>query len=85
MFGYYKGKPYRPAALHCVVGLGSYNRFIFRKSIAHFVLCTGILGGKPIPCYTAWSLDIPNIKIKLITVLVLTPSHMTDLEFIVLT
>ena len=51
-------------ALHCVMGPGSYNSFIFRKSIALFILCTGILGRKPVPCYTAWSLDLPNFKNK---------------------
>ena len=51
-------------ALHCVMGHGSYNSFIFRKSIALFILCTGILGRKPVPCYTAWSLDLPYFKNK---------------------
>ena len=52
-------------ALHCVIGPGSYNSFIFSLfSIALFVLCTGILGRKPVPCYTAWSLDLPNFKNK---------------------
>ena len=72
-------------ALHCVMGPGSYNSFIFRKSIAPFVLCTGILGRKPILCYTAWSLDLPNYKIKINNCFSSHTSHMNDLEFIVLT
>ena len=72
-------------ALHCVMGPGSYNSFIFRKSIALFILCTGILGRKPVPCYTAWSLDLSNFKIKNYNCFSSHTSHMTDLEFIVLT
>ena len=49
-------------ALHYVMGPGSYNSFIFQKSIALFILCTGILGRKPVPCYMAWSLDISDLK-----------------------
>ena len=73
-------------ALHCVIGPGSYNNFIFLYfSIALFVLCTGILGRKPVSCYTAWSFDLPNLKIKINNCFSSHTSHMTDLEFIVLT
>ena len=85
MFGYYKGKPYPPAALHCVMGPGSYNSFIFRKALRCLLICTGILGRKPVPCYTAWSLDLPIFKIKIYNCFSSHTSHMTDLEFIVLT
>ena len=71
-------------ALHCVMGPGSYNSFIFRKSIALFILCTGILGRKPVPCYTAWSLELLSFKSKVLNnCLSSHTSHMTDLEFIV--
>ena len=72
-------------ALHCVIGPGSYNSFIFPKNIALFFICIGILGRKPVPCYTAWSLDLPNFKIKINNCFSSHTSHMTDLEFIVLT
>ena len=51
-------------ALHCVMGPGSYNSFIFRKALRCLLICTGILGRKPVPCYTAWSLDLPNFENK---------------------
>ena len=72
--------------LHCVMGLGSYNSFIFLYlALRYFVICTGILGRKPVPCYTAWSLDLSNFKIKINNCFSSHTSTMTDLEFIVLT
>ena len=64
MFGYYKGKPILRLALHCVMGPGSYDSFIFQKALRYFVICTGILGRKPVPCYKAWSLDLLYVKVK---------------------
>ena len=73
-------------ALHCVMGPGSYNSLIVPYlALRCFVTCTGILGVKARSVFTAWSLVLPNFKIKNYNCFSSHTSHMTDLEFIVLT
>ena len=72
-------------ALHCVMGPGSYNSFIFLYLALRCCFMHWCSWEETRSVYVAWSLDLPNFKIKNYNCFSSHTSHMTDLEFIVLT
>ena len=73
-------------ALHCVMGPGSYNSFIFRYlALRCLFYALVFLGGNPFRVIRRGPLIYLTLKIKINNCFSSHTSHMTDLEFIVLT
>ena len=73
-------------ALHCVIGPGSYNSFIFLYlALRCLFYALVFLGGNPFRVIRRGPLIYLTLKIKINNCFSSHTSHMTDLEFIVLT
>ena len=73
-------------ALHCVIGPGSYNIFIFLYlALRCLFYALVFLGGNPFRVIRRGPLIYRTLKIKINNCFSSHTSHMTDLEFIVLT